>query len=58
MHLEIQSKTVLNSECNHAYPWLLVRKQILHSFGLHLHLLERMFGVKELCIYFVWGKEP
>lgn len=37
--------------------WLLDRIQLPHSFGLHLHLFERMLGVKELTVDFVWGKK-
>lgn len=37
--------------------WLLDRNQLLHGFGLHLHLFERMFGVKELTVDFVRGQK-
>lgn len=37
--------------------WLLDRNQLPHSLGLHLHLFERMFGVKELTVDFIWGNK-
>lgn len=33
--------------------WFLDRKQLPHGCGLHLHLFEGMFGVKELTVDFV-----
>lgn len=41
--------TVIQSTC----LWLLDRKQLPHGCGLHLHLFEGMFGVKELTVDFV-----
>lgn len=41
----------------HAYLWFLDRDQLSYCFGLHVHLLESMFRVKELTVYFVWSEE-
>lgn len=41
----------------HAYLWFLDGDQLSHCFGLHVHLLESMFRVKELTVYFVWSEE-
>lgn len=43
--------------CQYTCLWLLYRDQLLHSFGLHLHLFECILGVKELAVDFVRGNK-